>query len=66
MCVNLLNIKVICTIKTALNLAVLDFCINTQFPLYNIKKIQQAFFAVVNEIQAIKTLWFDFVCLLLN
>ena len=29
MCVNSLNIKVICTRKAAINLAVLDFCINT-------------------------------------
>ena len=63
MCVNSLNIKEMCARKAALNLVVLDFCINThththtQFPLCYIKKVQQVFYAVVNELQAIKTLW---------
>ena len=64
MSVNSLNIKEMCTRKAARNLAVLDFCINTHththtIPLYYIKKVQQAFFAVVNELQAIITLWLD-------
>ena len=66
MCVNSLNIKEMCARKAAFNLVVLDFCINTHthththtISLYYIKKVQQGFFSVVNELQAIITLWLD-------